>query len=395
MQTSTEPSTSNGFIPLSVPEIAGNEWAYIKECLDTNWVSAVGPFVDRFERVVAEYIGVEYGVATINGTAALHTALLLAGVQPEDEVIVSSLSFIAPANAIRYIGARPVFMDAEPEYWQMDTQKVLDFLDKECRWANGELHNRKSGRTVRAIIPVHILGHPVDMRPIIEAVEKYNLFIIEDAAESLGARYRDSRVGNFGHIACLSFNGNKTITTGSGGMIVMNDEEIARRARYLTTQAKDDPIEYYHDEVGYNYRPSNILAAMGVAQMESLDKYITKKRAIAAKYTAAFKNIEGITTFREADWAFGTYWMYTILIDDEVCRINSRAVIQRLGESGIQSRPLWRPLPGNKPFRDCQAYKVEVANRLHQRAVSLPSSAGLTDEQQDRVIRILIDILRR
>ena len=247
-----------GHIPLCVPEIRGNEWKYVKECLDTNWVSSVGSFVDRFERMLADYIGTIHAVATTSGTAALHIALLVAGVQPDDEVLVPTLSFIAPANAIRYTGAWPVFIDSEPIYWQMDPEKVLDFLEKECRWQGESLLNKTTGRRVKAILPVHILGHPCDIDPIREAAQKYDLAIIEDATESLGAKYKGNMVGRLGDIACFSFNGNKLITTGGGGMIVTNDESWANRARYLSTQAKDDPIEYFHSEIGYNYRLTNI-----------------------------------------------------------------------------------------------------------------------------------------
>jgi perosamine synthetase len=203
-------------IPLCVPEIRGNEWLYIKECLDTNWISSVGTYVDRFERNLADYIGVDHAVATVNGTSALHIALLVAGVKPDDEVIVSALTFIAPANAIRYTGAWPIFIDAEPNYWQMDSHRVYEFIEKECTWKNYELRNKTTGRKISAIIPVHILGHPVNMDPIMEIAQKYNLPVIEDTTESLGAEYKGRKTGTIGDIACFSFNGNKLITTGGG-----------------------------------------------------------------------------------------------------------------------------------------------------------------------------------
>ena len=257
-------------IPLSVPEIRGNEWRYVKECLDTNWVSSVGAYVDRFEQMVAQQAETKHAVATVNGTAALHVALMVAGVQPEDEVLVSTLTFIAPVNAIRYVGAWPVFIDAEPTYWQMDPARVVEFLEQGCRWNDGALYNRRTGRRVTAVIPVHILGHPVDIDPIMAVARKFGLKVIEDATEGLGATYKGRSLGCLGDIACFSFNGNKIITTGGGGMIVTDNEEWARKAKYLTTQAKDDPIEYVHGEVGYNYRLTNLLAAVGCAQMEQL-----------------------------------------------------------------------------------------------------------------------------
>ncbi|RME03545.1 MAG: aminotransferase DegT, partial [Deltaproteobacteria bacterium] len=257
---------AEGFIPLSIPKLAGNEWRYVRECLDTNWVSSVGAFVERFEREVAARVGARYGVATASGTAAIHIALLVSGVGPGDEVLLPTLTFIAPANAIRYVGAVPLLLDVDPVTWQLDPEKTIDFLEKECRWQEGRLVNRTTGRRVRAIMPVHILGHPVDLDPILEVARKYELTVIEDATESLGARYKERHVGNLGDIGCFSFNGNKIITSGGGGMIVTNDETTARRARYLTTQAKDDPIEYVHGELGYNYRLTNLQAALGVAQ---------------------------------------------------------------------------------------------------------------------------------
>lgn len=375
-----------GFIPLSVPELSGNEWQYIKECLDTGWVSSVGSYVDRFEQQLADHVGAKHAVATVNGTAALHISLLTAGVEPDDEVLVSNLTFIAPANAVRYAGAWPVLIDAEPEYWQMDPEKVVDFLKQGCKWAKGELRNRATGRRVKAILPVHILGHPCDLDPIREAAHDYELPVIEDATESLGAKYKDKPVGRLGDIACFSFNGNKIITTGGGGMIVTDNEDRSRRARYLTTQAKDDPVEYIHREIGYNYRLPNIPAAMGCAQMEKLDDYIAAKRRIAAAYDAGFSDLPGITPMREAPWAYSTYWLYTGLIDEDQYGMDSRELLQRLEEAGIQSRPLWQPLHLSSVYRGCQCLGGEVSERLNRRALSLPCSVGLSKSQQGRVI---------
>lgn len=383
------------FIPLNVPEIRGNEWRYIKECLDTGWVSSVGSFVDRFEQEFAAYIGTKHAVATVNGTAALHIALLVAGVKPDDEVLVSTLTFIAPANTIRYCGAWPVFMDAEPEYWQMDPKKVVHFLEQECRWINGELRNKTTDRRVKAILPVHILGHPVDMEPILEVACKYNLVVIEDATENPGTKYKDRPVGHLGDIACFSFNGNKIITTGGGGMIVMDNEAWAYKAKYLTTQAKDDPLEYIHNEIGYNYRLTNIQAAMGCAQMEKLDNYITAKRRIAATYTDALKNLSGIIPMREASWAFSIYWMYTILVDKGQYGIDSRTLMRRLEAEKIQSRPLWQPVHRSPAHSHCQAYRCDVADRLNRDALSLPCSVGLSMADQQRVIRPISHVSSR
>ena len=383
-----------GFIPLCVPEIRGNEWKYIKECLDTNWVSSVGSFVDRFEREISARIGTPRAVATMNGTAALHIALLAAGVQADDEVLVSTLTFIAPANAIRYVGAWPVFVDAEAEFWQMDAGKLKDFVEGGCQWVNGELRNRASGRRIKAILVVHILGHPVDMDPILETAQKYALPVIEDATESLGAKYRDRMVGHLGDIACFSFNGNKLITTGGGGMIVTDNEAWACRARYLTTQAKDDPVEFVHREIGYNYRLTNIQAAVGCAQLEQFDSYIQGKRRIAARYTAALSGVPGLTPMREAVWASSVFWMFTVLIDAEKYGMDSRELLRALDAVGIQSRPLWQPLHRSLAHRSVTAGSCEVAERLNRDGLSIPCSVGLGPEDQERVIAELHRLAR-
>jgi perosamine synthetase len=374
-----------GFIPLCVPEVRGREWEYIKECLDTGWVSSVGSFVDRFEREVAARAGAGHAVATATGTAALHTSLLVAGVRPDDEVLISTLTFIAPANAIRYAGAWPVFIDAEPVYWQMDPEKAVHFLEHECRWSGGELRNQATGRRIGAILPVDVLGHPVDFDPILEAARKYGLPVVEDATESLGALYKDRHAGMLGDIGCFSFNGNKLITTGGGGMIVTNNEEWARKARYLTTQAKDDPIEYVHNQIGYNYRLTNIQAAMGCAQLECLDEYIAAKRRTAARYEEALCGVDGITLMPHAPWAWSTFWMYTVLVDRLQYGQSSRELLARLNERRIQSRPLWQPLHCSKAHQGAQAVQSGVAERLNRDALSLPSSVGLTDAEFEAV----------
>ncbi len=396
MSTSFEPGapTPEGFIPLCVPEIRGNEWDYVKDCLDKGWVSSIGAFVDRFERMTAEYVGTKYAVATSTGTAALHLALMAARIQPGEEVLVSALTFAAPVNTIRYIGAHPVFMDAEPHTYEMDAEKVVEFLTTACDWQNGALINRATGRRVRAIMPVHILGHPVDIDPILEAAARFDLTVIEDATESLGARYKGRMVGHLGHIACLSYNGNKLITTGGGGMVITDNPALAKRAKYLSTQAKDDPIEYIHEEVGYNYRLTNVQAAIGCAQMEQIDIYIAKKRAIAAHYGQAFADLNGITPMQQADWAESVFWMYTILVDKAIFGMNSRDLMRELQNRGIQSRPLWHPVHSLTPYKNEFAYRVELVDILYRDALSLPCSVGLTDAQQSRVIDTLGELVR-
>lgn len=376
-------------IPLCVPEIRGNEWAFLKECLDTNFVSSVGPFVDRFEQMTAEYVGTRYAVATANGTAALHIALLVAGVKRDEEVLVSTLTFIAPVNAIRYVGAWPVFIDAEPDYWQMDSEKVRDFLEHGCYWREGALYNKRSGRRVTAIIPVHILGHPVDLQPVLEMANTFGLKVIEDATEGLGATYKGKNLGSLGDIGCFSFNGNKMITTGGGGMIVTDHEALARKAKYLTTQAKDHPIEYIHGMVGYNYRLTNLQAAVGCAQMEQLAVYVETKRRIAARYGKALQGIAGITPMKEATWASSSFWLYTVLVDEKQFGLDARGLLNKLDVQKIQSRPLWQPIHQSPAHTESYAGQLPIAEHLYHQGLSLPCSVGLSECDLDRVITVI------
>lgn len=376
-------------IPLSVPEIGGNEWKYIKECLDTNWVSSAGQYVEKFEQAVANYLGRRYAVACINGTSALHIALLVSGIKPDDEILMPALTFVAPANAIRYVGAWPVFIDVQPDIWQLDPQKVHDFLTKECEYRKGCLVNQNTNRTVRAIMPVHLLGHPVNMNPIIDIARKFKLVVIEDAAESLGALYKERHTGTIGDIGCFSFNGNKIITSGGGGMLLTDNQKWVDKARYLITQAKDDSLEYIHNEIGYNYRLTNIQAAMGLAQMECLEEYIAKKRCIAQRYNEGLNNISGIMLPVEAEWAKSIYWLYTILVDADKYGVNSRKLLHKLKSMNIQTRPFWHPIHTLKPFKQCYAYKIEVVDELYQNALSLPSSVGLKWQEQDKVVETI------
>jgi len=392
----TEPGAlpSAGFVPLCVPEVRGREWEYVKDCLDTGWVSSVGSYVDRFEKMVADCVGVAHAVATVNGTSALHIALQIAGVKVDDEVLVPTLTFIAPANAIRYVGAWPVFVDAEPDFWQWDPEKVRTFLEEGCRWANGELRNKATGRRMKALLPVHVLGHPVDLAPIVELARKFQLAIIEDATESLGAAYRGQQVGSFADMACFSFNGNKLLTTGGGGMIVTNNAEWAQRAKYLTTQAKDDPVEYVHGAVGYNYRLTNVLAAIGCAQMELIEEYIAAKRRIAARYEVALAGIPGLQPMREASWASSVFWMYTMLVDEAAYGLDSRALLAAFARARIQTRPLWQPLHLSPAHAGAAVLDSGVAARLYRAGLSLPCSVGLTKADQERVIDTLVRLAR-
>jgi perosamine synthetase len=393
MQADTKVSPSDlQFIPLAVPEIRGNAWEYVKNCLDTGWVSSVGSYVERFENMVAAQAGTKYAVATASGTSALHVALLVAGVQPDDEVLVSTLTFIAPVNAIRYVGAFPVFIDAEPEYWQIDPARVLEFIEGNCNWINGVLRNRNTGRRVSAILPVHVLGHPVDLDPILEIARKYGLKVIEDSTEALGAAYRGKSPGSLGDIGCFSFNGNKIITTGGGGIIVTDREDWAKKAKYLTTQAKDDPVEYVHGEIGFNYRLTNIAAALGCAQMEQLPRYVGKKREIARRYQQGLAGVSGLELMAEAPWAESTYWLYTVLVNSDAFGMNSRQLLKTLDSLKIQTRPLWQPIHLSPAHAGDHRVTLPVSEDLVQRGLSLPCSVGLSEAEQDRVISRIRDI---
>jgi perosamine synthetase len=368
------------WIPLSEPEVAGREWQYVKQCLDTGWISSVGSFVERFEREVATRVRSPWAVATMNGTAALHLALKVAGVEPGDEVLVSDLTFIAPANAVRYLGAWPVFLDAEPEHAQLDPGAVAAFLERRCERRTGGTFDRGTGRRVKALLPVDILGHPVDLDPLLDLCAAWELELVEDATESLGARYRGAPVGSRAGLACLSFNGNKLVSTGGGGMVLTRSQAWADRIRRLSTQAKDDPVESVHGEVGYNYRMTNVLAAIGVAQLERLDEYLERKRRIARRYDAA------LGPLGRAPWAESSHWLYTIRVDPDRFGLDSRALLRFLEARRIRTRPLWQPMHRSPAHRDCPAGDCPVAERLYRMALSLPCSVGLGEADQERVI---------
>ena len=385
--------TARRSIPNAVPHLAGNEWKYLKECLDTNWVSSVGPFVDRFERETAQYVGVPHSVATVNGTAAIHVALLAAGVRPDDEVLLPAFTFVATANAVAYCGAHPVFLDSEEVSWGLDPAATARFFETECRVEGGRTINRASGRVIRALLPVHLYGHPCDLDPLLDLGRRFPMAVVEDSAEALGARYRGRAVGADGLAGCLSFNGNKIITTGAGGMVLSRDEATAARVRRLTTQARGDAIEFVHDEIGFNYRLSNLHAALGVAQLEQLDGFVEDKRATAAFYQAALGRVDGVRPFVEAPWARSTYWMASVLLDERRCP-DVPGLIRDLNAAGVQARPLWRPLNLQPAFRAAQTAGTSVAERIYVRGLSLPCSVGITPEERQDVVDALVRRLR-
>jgi len=391
MQSDLEPGAppSAGLIPLSVPNLSEIEWRYVRDCLDTAWISSVGDYVTRFEEDVARAVDAQYAVAMSSGTAALHIALKLAGVRSGDEVVLPSLTFVAPANAVRYLNAFPVFVDVDPDCWQLSPDELACFLSADCEPADDGIRNRHTGRRIAAVVPVDLLGHPCDLDVIHEIARRFELSVVEDAAESLGAQYRGAPVGGISSLTALSFNGNKIVTTGGGGVLATADRELADRARYLSTQAKDDPFEYVHNEVGYNYRLTNVQAAIGCAQLERLSEFVERKREIARRYTEELGLIPGVTPAREAPWARSTFWLYTALVDPELFGRTSRELAESLRAEGIQARPLWQPLHRSPAHRESFACACPVADRLNRDAISLPCSTGLEEAAQDVVIRAI------
>lgn len=361
-------------IPLCIPEIRGNEWKYIKKCLDTNWVSSAGAFVDKFEDDFSKYMGVKKSVVTMNGTSALELALRTLNIGSGDEVIVSSMTFISPVNTIKYVGAEPVFVDICKDTWVMDADKVEKLITPKTK----------------AIMPVHIYGHPVDMDKIMEIAERYNLYVIEDATESLGSKYKNRNVGTIGDIGCFSFNGNKLITTGSGGMLVTNDEKLGERAKYLSTQTKSvlPNGSFYHQEIGYNFRMPNLLAAMGCAQLENIDKYIQAKRVHARMYNKFLSGVKGITLPVEKSWASNVNWLYSILVEDSY-GMSRDDLINKLKENDIQSRPFFMPAHEMNPYRNCRTGDMSVTNYVAKRGINLPSSVGIEEDEIEKICSII------
>jgi aminotransferase in exopolysaccharide biosynthesis len=365
------------FVPLHEPSFSGNESKYVQECIESTFVSSVGKFVDRFEKEIADYTRAKYAVAVVNGTAALHVTLLLAGVESGDEVLVPALSFVATANAIRYCGAVPHFVDSEERTLGMDPEALRNYLQSSSEQRDGICVNRNTGCPIRAIIPVHIFGHPCDLDGLLAIASDFNLALIEDAAESLGSTYQGQHTGTFGLLGTLSFNGNKTITTGGGGAILTDDPKLAKRAKHLTTTAKlPHRWEYLHDEVGYNYRMPNLNAALGCAQLEELPEFLASKRRLFGCYQEAFQSIPQVSLFAEPEGSRSNYWLQTLLLDDSVA--NQRdATLEATNSVGLMTRPVWKLLHKLAPYRDCPCTPLPVAESLERRIVNLPSSTGL------------------
>jgi perosamine synthetase len=368
-------------VPLHAPVFAGNEWVYVKDCLDTGWVSSVGQYVDRFERMLEEFTGVPHAVAVVNGTAALHIALKLGGVEAGDEVLVPDLTFVATANAVSYIGAIPHFADVELRTLGLDPYKLDDYLREVAEVKDGACWNRQTGRRIKAVVPMHTFGHPVDLDPLVEVCSRFRLELIEDAAESLGSYYKGKHTGSYGKLSAISFNGNKIITTGGGGATLTHDAELARRAKHLTTTAKlPHAWEYVHDEIGYNYRLPNINAALGCAQMEHLPGFIEQKRLLAESYRAEFAGKPGVTFFVEPEYARSNYWLNAIMLDEEHQDLRDN-VLDELNKVGLMSRPAWTLMHKLETFKDCPSMDVTASERIARRLINIPSSAGLAKKR--------------
>jgi perosamine synthetase len=366
-------------LALHEPEFAGREWDYVKECLDTGWVSSVGSYVDRFERDLAKLTGTAHAVATSNGTSALHICLLLAGVKPGDEVLMPALTFIATANAASYAGAVPHFIDSEAVSLGVDAAKLDAHLRETARVADGVCVNRRTGAVIRALVVMHVFGHPADLDALDEVARRWHLVMIEDAAESLGSSYRGRHTGNVGSMSALSFNGNKIVTTGGGGAVLTNDAALGRRAKHLTTTARTPHRwNFLHDEVGYNYRLPNLNAALGCAQLECLPSMVERKRRLAARYDAAFVPVEGVAFLREPPGTSSNYWLNAIVLDS---RHQARRddLLAALNDARYMSRPVWTLMHKLPMYVACPRGDLALAEAMEARIINLPSSPKLAD----------------
>ena len=364
-------------VALHEPAFSGREWDYVKDCLDSTFVSSVGNYVDRFEDELASFTGARHAVAVVNGTAALHIALKLAGVLPGDEVLVPALTFIATINAVSYCDAVPHFVDSEESTLGIDPHALRDYLGKTTEMRSGGCINKATGRLIRAVVAMHAFGHPVNIDALIAVAHDFRLQLIEDAAESLGSIVDSRHTGTFGLMGTLSFNGNKTITTGGGGAILFNDTALAKQAKHLTTTAKlQHRWEYEHDAVGYNYRLPNINAALGCAQLEQLPGFIEKKRRLFERYDAAFRNITGVRLFREPPGCRSNYWLQTLLLDEVNFELRNQ-VLTFANDAGYGCRPAWKLMQRLQPYKNCPRMPLPVAEVIEKRLINIPSSAKL------------------
>lgn len=362
-------------VPLHAPLFIGNEKKYLEECIDTTFVSSVGKFVDRFEADMAAYTGARKAVVCVSGTNALHMALMLAGVERDDEVLTQALTFIATCNAISYIGAHPVFIDVDMETLGLSPKAVKDWLVKNAEVKNGACYNKHSGRRVKACVPMHTFGHPVKIDELAAVCEEWHLELVEDAAESIGSLYKGRHTGTFGKVGAISFNGNKTITTGGGGMLLFQDEELGKLAKHLTTQAKvPHRWAFVHDHIGYNYRMPNINAALGCAQLENIDRYVADKRETAAIYADFFKDIPDITFFTEPENCRSNYWLNVVMLKDKTAQ---QEFLEYTNDHGVMTRPVWELMNRLEMFKHCETDGLKNTEWLADRIVNIPSSVRL------------------
>jgi len=380
-------------LALSIPQLNGKEWKYVKDCLDTGWVSTAGHYVNLFEEKISQWTKARHAVVCNSGTSALHIALIVAGVKPDDEVITPTVTFIAPINVVRYCHAHPVFMDCD-EYYNMHAEKTIDFIKKETRFRRGSTFNKKTKRCIRAILPVHVFGHAARCEELIALCRERNIKVIEDATESLGTVYtkgvfKGMHTGLVGDIGCLSFNGNKIITTGGGGMVITQQARWAQQAKYLTTQAKDDDAHYIHNAVGYNYRLNNLQAALGVAQVSYLRDIIKIKKQNYHLYKEMIDPIEGLYLADMPPYAKNNHWMYALQIDEKKYGHSKDELMAKLAKENIDSRSLWYLNHLQKPYRKCQRYWIEQAPVLYKKTLNIPCSAGLRKKDIHRVLQWL------
>ncbi|WP_078125514.1 LegC family aminotransferase [Leptospira alexanderi] len=364
-------------VALHEPTFSGNEWKYVKECIDTSFVSSVGKFVNQFEEDLARYTGAKHAIAVVNGTASLHIALKLAEVRRNDEVLIPALTFVATANAVSYCDAVPHFVDSEDRTLGIDPKALRSYLFSISEIRNKQCINVSTGRIIRAIVPMHTFGHPVNMEEILKIGRDFHINVVEDATESLGSYYYGKHTGTFGLMGTLSFNGNKAMTTGGGGAILTDDSEIAKKAKYMTTTAKlPHRWEYVHDEVGYNYRMPNINAALGCAQLEQMDGFLKAKRELFHRYKSSFSSVHNVSIFEEPKDCQSNYWLQTLVLSNEVSHLRDE-ILTVTNDNGVMTRPCWTLLSKLKPFSNCPKMELPVVHSLEERLINIPSGSGL------------------
>ncbi|MFI8493292.1 LegC family aminotransferase [Peribacillus butanolivorans] len=389
---------NNKTIPLSVPNLSLDILENVKETIETGWVSTGGRFIHEFESKIAKYVGVDKAIACQSGTAGLHLALRVLDIRHGDEVIVPTLTFIAAVNPVRYMGAEPIFMDCDDDL-NMDMDKLEDFLENECSYIDGKVINKKSKKVIKAIIAVHVFGNPVKIDRLIEIKNKYNLKLIEDATEALGSyylegEYADRHCGTVGDIGVYSFNANKILTTGGGGMVVSHNEQLLDKIAFLSVQAKTDPLYFTHDEVGYNYRMTNIQAAFGTNQIDRLEAFIETKIKNYNLYKKAIDNIEGLTLLPFRNDTRSNHWFYSVVVEKEKYGMNRNELLLKLNDNNIQTRPLWGLIHKQKPYLGNQGYKIEKAEFYEANLINIPCSSNLTRDEVEIVLENLRMLIR-